>query len=221
MNRRGFLRLLGSSGLLGFGLSLAGCRGKQYAHVLDEDDPNMVGSHAAGSEVYEKQIEEAVGKLLGRQMLGVKQVSHEGVMHTPKRICFVGVENKSAEELSDFKQHLYEIIDQKIKESDVFECIAQRVVAAGLHEANLRADDLAVPSKRKLFLDVMEQQGEPFDYLLFAILTSGTTKSNGEYQRDYLLTLELLDLHTLKDDKVSAKVRKGYHKSVLGRIKHY
>ena len=52
-------------------------------------------------------------------------------------------------------------------------------------------------------------------------LTSGTTNSNGDYQRDYLLTLELINISTDESHKVSAKVRKGYHKSVLGRLKNY
>jgi hypothetical protein len=68
----------------------------------------------------------------------------------------------------------------------------------------------------------MEQANQPFDYLLFARITSGTTRSNSkDYQRDYLLTLELVDMHTAKSIKEEAELRKGYHKSKLGKIKHY
>ena len=35
----------------------------------------------------------------------------------PKRICFVAVENKSAEEIGDFKDQLYQIIDLHIVNS--------------------------------------------------------------------------------------------------------
>ena len=221
MDRRSFLRLL-SIGSFAVSLGgLSGCRGKQYAHVLDDEDKNMVGSHAAGSEVFEKQIDEAVGKLLGRESMGVRQVSHEGAGPQPKKICFVGVENASAEELSDFKQQIYELVDQKIGASGTFDTISQRYVDVGLRDCRLRPDDLVKPSNQRIFLATMERQDEPFDYLLFARLTSGTTKSNGDYQRDYLLTLELLDIHSGKSVKESAKVRKGYHKSVLGKIKHY
>ncbi len=52
-------------------------------------------------------------------------------------------------------------------------------------------------------------------------ITSGTTTSNGDYQRDYLLTMELLDIHTGESLKDSAMLRKGYHKSLLGKLKHY
>ena len=57
--------------------------------------------------------------------------------------------------------------------------------------------------------------------LQFASITSGTTNSNGDYQRDYLLTMELLDIHTGESLKDSAMLRKGYHKSLLGKLKHY
>ena len=54
------------------------------------------------------------------------------------RICFVGVENKSAEEIGDFKDQLYQVIDSRILESHVFQPISQRFVEAGLMEARLR-----------------------------------------------------------------------------------
>lgn len=220
MDRRRSLRLL-SIVCLSVSLGgLSGCRGKQFARVLDEDDKNMVGSHAAGSEVYEKQIDEAVGKMLGRESMGIRQVSHEGAGPLPKKICFVGVENASAEELDDFKQHIYELVDQRIGASGTFDTISQRAVSVGLEECRLRPDSLVKLSNQRIFREAMEQENLPFDYLLFARLTSGTTKNNGDYQRDYLLTLELLDIHSGKSVKESAKVRKGYHKTVLGRLKN-
>jgi hypothetical protein len=35
------------------------------------------------------------------------------------------------------------------------------------------------------------------------------------------LTLELLDIHTGESLKDKAMLRKGYHKSLLGKMKHY
>ncbi len=221
MERRSFLQWLGSAACSTAFLGITGCRGKQYAHVLKEDDKNMVGSHKAGSEVYEQQVSDAVAKLLGRECSAIQQVSHEGLGVRKKKICFVGVENSSSEDLGDFKQHLFELIDQKISESDMFEQISERVVSVGLHSAHLRPDDLFIPSNRRTFQQVMERENQPFDYLLFAKLTSGTTNSNGDYQRDYLLTLEMINISTDESHKVSAKVRKGYHKSMLNRFKHY
>jgi hypothetical protein len=63
----------------------------------------------------------------------------------------------------------------------------------------------------------MEQQGQPVDYLLYATITSGTTRENRDYQRDYMLTLELVDVATGKYDKQSAAISKGYHHSRLSR----
>lgn len=221
MDRRLFVRWLGGATLSTAVLGFSGCRGKQYAHVLKKDENNMVGSHKAGSEVYEEQVAEAVAKLLGKECSQIQQVSHQGIGPIKKKICFVGVENASAEDLGDFKAHLYELIDQKISESDMFEKLSDRYVEVGLRDSRLRPDDLFKPSNQRTFQQVMERNNQPFDYLLFAKLTSGTTTSNGDYQRDYLLTLELINIESGEGEKVSAKVRKGYHKTVLGRLRNY
>ena len=129
------------------------------------------------------------------------------------RICFVGLENKSSEELGDFKEQIIEIIDTRINTSQVFVQISRKYAEAGLREARLRPDELFVPANQRRFLAIMEAQGKPFDYLLFATVTSGTTRANDTTQKDYLLTLELVDIQTGTPDKESASIRKGYHKS--------
>ena len=48
-------------------LTATGCRGKQVAHILNEDDQDMVGSHTAGAETWKPLIEQSVGQLLARQ----------------------------------------------------------------------------------------------------------------------------------------------------------
>ena len=68
-----------------------------------------------------------------------------------------------------------------------------------------------------MFVGLMEQQGQPFDYLLFAKLTSGTTRENRDYQRDYDLTLELVNIHSGEQDKQSATLSKGYYHSRTSR----
>jgi hypothetical protein len=222
MDRRHFLHTLSGGAVSAFAVSLTGCRGKQHAHILKEDDENMVGSHAAGAAVFEPLVAEAVQKLLGQEAGGIQQAGFEAGAGTPKRVCFIGIENASAEELGDFREQIYEIIDQNVVASQVFEPISRRFVEAGLRETRLHPEDFFIKSKRDLFAQVMEQQGQSFDYLLFAKITSGTTISNSDdKQRDYLLTLEMVNLETGVPIKQSAKIRKGYHKSVLGRIKNY
>jgi hypothetical protein len=131
----------------------------------------------------------------------------------------VGVENRTSEELGDFKEQVYELIDARLLESTAFVPISRRYVDAGLRSTRLRPDELFIPENLRSFVAVMEQQGQPFDYLLFAKLTSGTTRENHDYQRDYLLTLELVDLGSGQQDKQTASLSKGYHHSRLSRAR--
>jgi hypothetical protein len=221
MDRRQFLGGMSRLALCGVAGVSFGCRGKQTAHVLNETDRDMVGSHTAGAETWGPLIQESVSKLLGKQMAEIKTASHDG---TPclKRICFVGLENKGFEELGDSGEQIYETIDSCINESGTFEVIGRRYVQAGLRQCGLKPDDLFVPNNQRSFTATMEKAQQPFDYLLFAKITSLSTYSNKkDYQRDYELTLELVDMVNGHTEKVSAKLRKGYHKSKLGQLKHY
>ena len=132
---------------------------------------------------------------------------------TPKRICFVAVENKSAEEIGDFKEQLYQIIDTHILQSNVFIPVSKRFVDAGLTQTRLRPDALLVPQNMAIFSAAMAQQGQPFDWLLYATITSGTTRDNKEMQRDYLLTLEMVSVDCGAYDKQSAAITKSYYHS--------
>ena len=217
MLRRDFLRATVIAG----GLSaLAGCKGNQYARVIKPGDQQMVGSHAAGQETFKPLIDEAVCKLLARhEPESHVQISTMGEPLPPPKmhIAFVGVENKTAEEIGDFKEQIYESIDSKLLESSTFLPVSRRFVEAGLTQARMRPDQLFIPDNLRMFVAIMEQQQQPFDYLLFAKLTSGTTRENKDYQRDYLLTLELIDIRTGQQDKQSAMLSKGYHHSWLSR----
>lgn len=222
MDRRTFLRRATAGFTLGALGALAGCRGTQRAHVLNQNDKDMVGSHTAGAETWEPLIQQSVAQLLGRQHVIVQTSSDAAPPELKKRICFVGVENKSAEELGDFREQIYQKIDNCINASDEFEVVHRKYVEGGLRQCGLKPDDLFVPNNRRNFAAAMEQIDQPFDYLLYATVTSGTTRSNQkDYQRDYLLTLELIHMASGKADKEAAEIRKGYHKSRLGKLKHY
>ena len=45
--------------------------------------------------------------------------------------------------------------------------------------------------------------------------------NNGDYQRDYLLTLELVNVVNGDFSKESAELRKGYHKSRISKLRNY
>jgi hypothetical protein len=201
---------------------VTGCKGKQYARVIGPGEKEMVGSHAAGQETFRPLIDEAVVKLLARhepEPPAMQQVSTGPELLPPPRmrVCFVGVENKTAEEIGDFKDQIFESIDSRLLECGSCAPISRRFVDAGLFEARLRPDQLFIPENMRTFVGIMEQQGQPFDYLLYARLTSGTTRENKDYQRDYMLTMELIDIRTGEQDKQSAMLSKGYHHSWTNR----
>ena len=201
---------------------LSGCRGKQYAHVLSKNDEDMVGSHEAGAETWRPLIDESVARMLGRACTDVQTVSYTNEQGTPvRKVCFVGVENHSSEEVGDFNEQIYEHIDALIGQSDQFRMISRRYVEAAMVECRCRPDVLVLPEKQRQLQAALERIDQPFDYLLFAKITSGTTVSNKDYQRDYLLTLELLDIHSGESLKEQAELRKGYHKSKLAAFRQY
>ena len=223
MDRRTFLTVAGTSlGSLATSL-LVGCRSHQFGHVIEQGQPDLVGSHSAGAEVFHPLIEEAVASLLARQNMVIQEASYQGaeVLPTPKTVCFVGVENKSIEELGDFKDQIYQQIDTLLVQSQAFQPVSKRVVDAGLRETRMRPDSLLIPENMAMFAGVLQRQGQPLNYLLFATLTSGTTVRNHSEQRDYLLTLEMVNVQTGAYDKQSATISKGYHKTRAGKWWHY
>ena len=206
---------------LGMLIGLTGCRGTQHAHILAADDKDMVGSHEAGAETWGPLIDESVAKLLARSVDSVETVSYVQSDGMPVRtVCFVGVENRSSEPLGDFREQIYEHIDAQVGLAPSFRMISRRYVEAAMKEIRCRPDALILPPKRRELQMALEREQQPFDYILFAHVTSGTTNVNGDYQRNYVLTLELLDVRTGDSVKESAKLRKGYHQSYLGKLKY-
>lgn len=199
-----------------------GCRGYQYGHLLKSDAPDMVGSHSAGGEVYKPLVEESVGRLLGACNVSPEMmpVGPDGSI-LPRRVVFVGIENKSSEELGDFKDHLYELIDARINRSNEFASVSRRMVDTALRDTRLRPEDLLLPDGMQTLAAVLQRSGQPADYLLFATMTSGTTERNKSSQRDYLLTLDLVDVRTGVFTKEQAEISKGYHRSPLGKLANY
>jgi hypothetical protein len=195
--------------LLALGLCVTGsaCRHKTHAKILRPDKRDMVGTTGAGAETFKPLVDAAVSQLLERhtavQLAGSPPLAQ-------KRICFVGVENKSSEEIGDFKEQIYEHIDLHIEHSQVYQPISKRYVDAALRDTGLRSDELFLPKNMRAFAASLEQQGQPVDYLLYAKITSGTTRKGDDMQRDYLLTLEMIDVATGDFDKESAMIRKKY-----------
>jgi hypothetical protein len=217
-------RFLGTSLLVtvGFSIVAAGCRTEQTAQIVKPGEKQMVGSHEAGEETFGPLIDSAVGNLLARHSQRIQPAGFaENAPPMPLRICFVGVENKSSEEIGDFKDQIYQRIDSRILNSQVYQSVSQRYVSAGLFQCRLRPDELLIPSNMQLFTQALEQQGQPFDFMLYATITSGTTRDNKDYQRSYLLTLEMLNVHNGQYDKESAEIVKKYNVSAAAKIKSW
>ncbi len=209
MNRRRFL-IAGGVIWAGGTFGAIGCRSKQHAQVLRDDQADLVGNTAAGAETFGPLVDEAVCKLLARHQSGFQTVS---APREPLVICFVGVENKSSEELGDFREQLYQLIDTQIEQSHMYRPISRRFVDAALRETRMRPDQLFVPQNMATFAAYMQQYGQPINCLLYATITSGTTREDNAFQRDYLLTMEIVNVTTGDYDKESAKIRKGYERS--------
>ena len=189
---------------------------------MHNNELDKVGSNRAGAEVYTPMVQHATGKLLGRAaMEPIQQVGYQTGPHFPtgkRKVCFISLENKSVEELGDFKEHIQSAILENISSSDQFEVVSDRAVTAGLRALSLRADDLFMEENMRMFTSAMGRGGTPVDYLLFAKITSGTTESNRDMQRDYKLTLELVNTQTFVPIIESTPVRKEYNNSVKGKV---
>ena len=207
--------------LLLCGIIFIGCKGTQ-ARVMHGGEIDKVGSNRAGAEVYNPMVRVAIDRLLARAaMEPIQQVAFQAGPQFPtgkRKVCFISLENVSIEELGDFKEHIKSAILEGISQSDQFEIVSDRAVTAGLRALSLRPDDLFMPENRRMFVSVMGQGGTPVDYLLFGKITSGTTESNRDMQRDYKLTLELIDTQTFVPIIESTPMRKEYNNSVKGKI---
>jgi len=183
---------------------------------------DKVGSNRAGAEVYNPMVRDATGKLLARAaMEPIQQVAYHAGSHAPmpkRKVCFISLENASMEELGDFKEHIKTAILEEISVSDQFEIVSDRAVTAGLRALSLRPDDLFMQENMRMFTSAMGRGGTPVDYLLFAKITSGTTEDNRDVQRDYKLTLELINTQTFVPINVSTPMRKEYNNSVKGKL---
>src|SRR5262245_39586013 len=105
MLRRSFVV---GSGIAGLSVVLPACRGTQFARVIKSGEKEMIGSHQAGQETFRPLVDEAVTKLVSRHpqppMMQQVALGPEPLPPPKMRVCFVGVENKTAEEIGGFKE---------------------------------------------------------------------------------------------------------------------
>ena len=160
--RLGFAALMGISVVL----IVSGCRNRQHAHILKNDEKDMVGSHTAGAETWKPLIDESVARLLAKSCSTVQQASHttiDGNGVPVRTVCFLGVENRSSEEIGDFKEQIYEHIDTLVSSTDQFKMISRRYVEAAMGECRCRPETLVLPARQREFQAAMERADQPFD----------------------------------------------------------
>lgn len=222
MNRKQIIAVTGRCFLLAVVIvTYIGCKGFQVGHILKPNTGDMVGSHAAGAGTFNPLVDESVQKLLSAAEAN-EAAQMQGMQMPPSlNICFVGIENRSSEELGDFKEQLVAKIESLINQHPMFNSISRHYVDTGLRLTRLRPDELFVPNNMRIFSASMEQSGQPFEYMLYAKLTSGTTQNNNSQQKDYLLSLSLTEVATGKQILETAEVRKGYHKNVMAKMINY
>jgi hypothetical protein len=181
-----------------------GCNGSPKGRVKSGDEGDTVGARTAGAETYNALIEEATRKLLRAEEARFP----EGAV---RKIAFVGIENRGAEELGDIRDSTNQIIETVIFQAKRYDMIGQRYVDHGLQVNSMRAEDLFLHDGREKFVSVLRAEGQDPDYLLWAVYTTLSTEGDKERQRDYLLTLELIDAKSGRlMQKETARVRKAY-----------
>ena len=188
------------------GLGLGGACGGPSGRVKDPSEANIVGSRRAGAEVYRPTVKAALDSLLG-QYRG--EVRAQG----KRTIAFIGVENKTREELRDILDAINQTVETTLTESGIFTVVGQEFVEAAIREIGGRREQLFLAKGREDFKSVLGKQGIVPDYLLFAKLTSMTTEAEAEREVFYQVTLDMLDANT--GEKIASKVSesiKGYTK---------
>ena len=215
-----FLLVLSSS----VTLYSSGC-GLQKGKIVSSDAPNRIGSHKAGSEVYEPVAEAAFAGLIAELDQVSSTVEDDaqfevGGEKNKKRlkVCFAGVENSGGEDMGDLRENLNETIRSLISQSERFEIVDERMMAALLRKSGMRLDDLLVSDKFTVFLENSDKETDWIDYILFAKVTTATTKDNSDSEVHYSLNMDLVDVHTGASIRHTEQIKKHYNRFVKAKF---
>ncbi len=165
----------------------AGCAGPS-ARVKAEDEGTLVDVRKAGTETYKTLIRRGVEELLAENKIQLENAAKKPL------IAFVGVENKSSEELGEFRAAMDTEITTALVNSRIYSMISMRAVDAAKRASNIRTvDDLSTAGPREAFKSVLNKDGQAPEYLLFGECTTMTSSGNKAKERTYQLTLQLMD----------------------------
>jgi hypothetical protein len=181
---RSLLTVLAPLGLALVG-GLSSCKG-QEAYIKTDQDRDVIDAKRGGIQSYDIAVKTAVGELL---------LEHSSRIHAVDLwVAFVGIENKSSEELGEFREAIYENIDTALVNSRNYRNVSKRYVDTALREiGNPRVEDMFLPKTRTAFVKAIGELGAVPNYLLFAKVTTKTSEDSKLKERVYQLTLEMVD----------------------------
>jgi hypothetical protein len=193
--------------LLAAGTLAAGCTGPS-ARVKSSDEGTLVDVNRGGTETYKDLIRNGVTALLEENRVQLANAAQKPL------IAFVGVDNKSSEELGEFRAAMNNEITTALVNSRIYSMISMKAVDAAKRQSGLRdASDLTTAGPRDAFLSVLNKDGNPPQYLLFGEVTTMTSRGSDARERTYQLMLQLMDSSNgIIQSQKMVELRKEYTK---------
>ena len=183
----------------------AGCTGPS-ARMKTDDEGTLVDVSKGGTETYKALISKGVNQVLEEHRLTLA-----GGAERPL-IAFLGIRNKSSEELGEFKTAMTNEIETALVSTRYYQVISMEAVYAAQREANIRdISDLTTNRGREAFLAVLNKDGRPPQFLFYGESTTMSSQGIGERERTYQLKLQMLDSSNgIVQTQKMVEVRKAY-----------
>lgn len=175
----------------GLTVALGACTGPD-ARIKDKGEGDVIDVRKGGIPVYERLIKDA-----SESMLAAPSVAGIDSSAGKKRIAFVGIDNQSAEAGADNLKDAEVRLEAIFVNSGKFTVISRSLVNAALAETGIRdvaSLQLRGPSER--FRNELRSSNQEPHYFLSGILTTSTSQGSSVKQRDYKLSLQLVDAMT-------------------------
>lgn len=183
---------------------LFSCESPPEARILGDNERDLVDIKGAGAATFDRLIDDSVAKLLA-------PYKGEFAELKVRTLAFIDLENRTKEELGEWRDLLIDKIEISINKRRAFKTISMKVITTVLREmGNPPVEQLVLPGKRREFAKVLERRTLPVQYLLYGRLTRGGTRGAGRRQANYLLTLELINIVTGESNTVGTEVRKEF-----------
>ena len=184
-------------------LFLAACESPPEGRIMGDNERDLVDASGAGAATFQRLVTESVAKLLDRHC-----DKHDVKVY---RLAFVDLQNRTSEELGEWREQLIDKILIGVDKHRAFRIISEQMVSAVLREmGNPPVDRLFLPEGRREFAKILERDSIPLQFLMYGRITRGGTNASEVRQANYLLTLELVDAETGEADTVGAEVRKEF-----------